>query len=194
MPNPSAPARPANAAPGAQQNDESPWNNIFGVVKVRRAQTLAPELWALMSAIASVFRLDNYASWCVLYAIIVVVYARFISCVVSKFFAPKTNTQTPSPVSTPVQVPPAAAGHAPGTPAPVLTHAYPAWPLGIPLAMHVYLTTSPTANVFSGKNQSLPNFTWENITFGDWSDTRVVEFDVNIPYVSLGVTHLNITS
>ena len=50
--------------------------------------------------------------------------------------------------------------------------------------MHVYLTTSPTANVFKGNNEGLPHFVWDNITFGDWSDNRVVEFDVNLPYVS----------
>ena len=51
--------------------------------------------------------------------------------------------------------------------------------------MHVYLTTGPTAQVFGNDPNKLPQFVWENITFGDWNDHRVVEYDINIPYVSI---------
>jgi hypothetical protein len=50
--------------------------------------------------------------------------------------------------------------------------------------MHVYLTTSPDTRVFTGDNQGLPHFVWNNITFGDWSDSRAINFDVQLPYVS----------
>ena len=75
----------------------------------------------------------------------------------------------------------------------VPTQAYSIWSLGTPLAMHVYLSTSPTGDVFSNQwtsgyreNQDadLPYFVWDNITFGDWSEARTVEYDVNLPPVS----------
>ena len=66
------------------------------------------------------------------------------------------------------------------------------WPLGLPLAMHVHLSTSPTGDVFSGKwhagyrkNQDaeLPSFVWQNITLGDWNERRVADFEVKLPEV-----------
>ena len=70
----------------------------------------------------------------------------------------------------------------------VITHATAAWPLGLPVAMHVHLSTSPTGDVFTGKRRvkgedKLPNFVWSNITLGDWNEKRVVEFEVNLPEV-----------
>ena len=67
------------------------------------------------------------------------------------------------------------------------------WPLGIPLAMHVHLSTSPTGDVFSSKwtsgyrqdqDAGLPSLVWNNITFGDWNEKRVADFTVNLPPVS----------
>lgn len=75
-----------------------------------------------------------------------------------------------------------------GTP----THAVAGWPVGLPLAMHVHLSTSPTGDVFSGKwtsghrkdrDAGLPSFVWNNITLGDWNEKRIVEFNVNLPEV-----------
>ncbi|KAI0751554.1 cleft lip and palate transmembrane 1 [Daedaleopsis nitida] len=72
----------------------------------------------------------------------------------------------------------------------VPTHAVAAWPLGLPLAMHVHLSTSPTGDVFSGKwtsgyrkneDAALPSLVWSNITFGDWNEKRVAEFMVELP-------------
>ncbi|KAH7931150.1 cleft lip and palate associated transmembrane protein [Leucogyrophana mollusca] len=68
--------------------------------------------------------------------------------------------------------------------------AYPAWALNQPVSMHVYLSTSPTGDVFSrqwtsawrkDQDEGLPNFVWENIMFGDWSESRTITYDVNIP-------------
>ena len=60
-----------------------------------------------------------------------------------------------------------------------------AWPLGQPLDMHVFLSTSPIGDVFSSKwtsgyrkdpDEGLPNFVWKNLTFGDYNEARVVEY------------------
>lgn len=56
--------------------------------------------------------------------------------------------------------------------------------------MHVYLTTGQTAQVFAKDNNGLPHFVWDNITFGDWNDHRSVDFDINLPYVSLNTLTL----
>ncbi|KAG0697310.1 cleft lip and palate associated transmembrane protein [Suillus ampliporus] len=65
-----------------------------------------------------------------------------------------------------------------------------AWTLGQPLSMHVYFSTSPNGDVFSrqwtsawreDQDAGLPNFVWENITFGDWKETRAATYDINLP-------------
>lgn len=59
--------------------------------------------------------------------------------------------------------------------------------------MHVYLSTNPTGDVFSSRwtngyrkndDVDLPKFVWDNITFGDWKDSRTVDYDVKLPLVS----------
>lgn len=68
----------------------------------------------------------------------------------------------------------------------------PYWPLGSNLDMHVYLSNSPRTDVFSrlayphlkGKDADLPHFTWQNITYGDYNDYRVIDFEVKFPEVS----------
>lgn len=71
--------------------------------------------------------------------------------------------------------------------------AYPAWSLNQPLSMHVHLSTSPLGDVFShqwtsgwrkDQDEGLPSFVWENITYGDWNDGRVIDLDVKLPEVS----------
>ncbi|KAF8214057.1 cleft lip and palate transmembrane protein 1-domain-containing protein [Mycena galopus ATCC 62051] len=56
--------------------------------------------------------------------------------------------------------------------------------------MHVFLSTSPIGDVFSSKwtssyrkdeDEGLPNFVWKNLTFGDYNDARVVEYDIKFP-------------
>ncbi|KAJ3982282.1 cleft lip and palate associated transmembrane protein [Lentinula detonsa] len=90
---------------------------------------------------------------------------------------------------------PPAAGDTPGSNAvnPWLlppTQATPGWPLGASLDMHVYLSTSPNGDVFSkqwtsgyrkDRDEGLPNFIWKNITYGDYTDSRVVEYDIVFP-------------
>jgi len=74
------------------------------------------------------------------------------------------------------------------------TQAEPYWPLGLSLDMHVYLSTSPNGDVFSkwtsayrkDRDEDLPHFVWENITYGDYSDHRVVDFEVKFPDVCIG--------
>jgi hypothetical protein len=64
--------------------------------------------------------------------------------------------------------------------------AHPAWSLNQPLSMHVHLSTSHNGDIFSQwrKDEELPSFVWENITYGDWNDARVINLDVKLPEVS----------
>ncbi|KAJ7223955.1 cleft lip and palate associated transmembrane protein [Mycena rebaudengoi] len=63
----------------------------------------------------------------------------------------------------------------------------PEWTFGQRLDMHVHLSTSPKGDVFSHKwtrkdqDAGLPSFVWENLTYGDYSDSRVVEYNINFP-------------
>ncbi|KAI0824729.1 cleft lip and palate transmembrane 1 [Trametes gibbosa] len=122
-----------------------------------------------------------------------VVLAIVVSQLIGKFLGSKKPQETPAVAQTTSQasVPQA---QVPGQSTPVAnavpTAAVPAWPLGIPLAMHVHLSTSPTGDVFSSKwtsghrkNQDadLPSLVWNNITFGDWNEKRAAEFTVNLP-------------
>ena len=73
-----------------------------------------------------------------------------------------------------------------GYPLPVqsrpITDGVPAWPLGSKLSMHVYLSTNPEGDVF-GHKELLPHFVWNDITFGDWNEARVIDLDVEFPKV-----------
>ncbi|KAK7049750.1 hypothetical protein VNI00_005781 [Paramarasmius palmivorus] len=106
-----------------------------------------------------------------------------ITQLATKYFAPKSSTPAPA---TPAK---------PGEPV-VNPWAQPpqqvelAWTMGQPVAMHVHLSTSPNGDVFSkqwtskwrqDQDGSLPSFVWDNITFGDYSDSRVVEYNIKFP-------------
>jgi hypothetical protein len=58
------------------------------------------------------------------------------------------------------------------------------WPLEIPLSLHVYLTTSDVPSARES-NEGLPSFVWEGIKFGDWKESRVIDFNVPIPKASV---------
>lgn len=116
----------------------------------------------------------------------------FCPCTAGKFLGGKQDAQKPVGTGSPQSAVPQAQVGDPSTAPVIPTHAVPVWPLGIPLAMHVHLTTSPTGDVFSNKwtsayrqdaNAGLPSLVWENITFGDWNEKRVAEFTVNLPKV-----------
>jgi len=64
--------------------------------------------------------------------------------------------------------------------------------------MHVYFSTSPVGDVFGVTNRKnwgqaettgggFPHWTWDNITYGDWADSRKVDVMVEIPQVSFGL-------
>lgn len=118
------------------------------------------------------------------------VIAYTVSQLIGKYLlpsAPSTSTVAPSqqsrgatpngipPESDPWQLPP--------------VEILPSWPLAQSLDMHVHLSTSPRGDVFSkgtasyrrDKESGLPHFIWENITFGDFSDSRVVNYDIKFP-------------
>ncbi|THV08204.1 cleft lip and palate associated transmembrane protein [Dendrothele bispora CBS 962.96] len=102
----------------------------------------------------------------------------------TKYFAPKPTTNPAAPTVSPGQP-----GYVdPQTQLP--TTAVSAWPLGETLSMHVHLSTTPHGDVFSkqwtsgyrkDRDDGLPSFVWENITYGDWKDSRVEEYTVNFP-------------
>ena len=79
------------------------------------------------------------------------------------------------------------------------THALPEWPLGSAIDMHVYLSTSPNGNLLTewastyrkSGDEELPQFVWKNITYGDYTDTRVINFDVNFPEVRIFIACFN---
>ena len=85
----------------------------------------------------------------------------------------------------------------PGKPNPFLIppqNVEPAWLLGIDLSVYVYLSTSPTGDIFSciwtkgwrsSDDADLPRFSWENITFGDWNEKRVADLDISLPQVRI---------
>lgn len=70
--------------------------------------------------------------------------------------------------------------------------AAPYWPLGVTFDMHVYLSTMPKLDVYTkwtsayrkDKDEGLPHFVWENISYGNYNDNRVANFKVNFPQVS----------
>ncbi|KAF8437184.1 cleft lip and palate transmembrane protein 1-domain-containing protein [Boletus edulis BED1] len=110
------------------------------------------------------------------------------SQLVMKFLVP-TKPQT-TPVASPEgEASPSSAGQV----NPFLLppqHAHLAWPLGQPLSMHVYFSTSPNGDVFSrqwtsgwreDQDKDLPFFVWSNVTFGDWNDHRTEYLDITLP-------------
>ena len=64
------------------------------------------------------------------------------------------------------------------------------WPFGSKLSMHVYLSTDPEGYVFRHE-EPLPHFVWNDITFGDWNEARVIDLDVNFseacPRIHVGI-------
>ena len=113
----------------------------------------------------------------------------------SKYFTPKPDTTPPVPAGASTGAIDPNTG-IPVTQPVVPTQAFLSWSLGIPLAMHVHLSTSPIGDVFStwtagyreNPDKDLPHFVWENITFGDWAESRKIDLDVKIPMVSYGTS------
>jgi hypothetical protein len=103
---------------------------------------------------------------------ILLVYA--VTKFAGNFFGSKTSTTQPSPVpvipgsnTNPVQLHPSV------TP----TKAHLAWPLGIPVSLHFHLST----DLVYSKEAGLPHFVWHDITFGNWSESRTVDYNLHLP-------------
>ncbi|KAK1232113.1 hypothetical protein PQX77_004771 [Marasmius sp. AFHP31] len=111
----------------------------------------------------------------------------FISQMATKFFAGKPAAP---------QGPPATTNNEPGKPGVANpwnlppAHAELGWPLGQAVSMHVYLSTSFNGDVFSkqwtskwreNRDEGLPSFVWDNLTLGDYSDTREVNYNIKFP-------------
>ncbi len=60
-----------------------------------------------------------------------------------------------------------------------------AWPLGVPVSLYFHLSTDPAGEAFAGhsKETGLPHFVWHDITFGNWSEARTVDYNVHLPEV-----------
>lgn len=111
----------------------------------------------------------------------------------TKFFASK-QPETAAP-STAAEVAPGDSNpiaQQQGSQAAAAQQATAGWPLGIPLAMHVHFSTSPdAADVFAnqwssaaGNSKSpLPHFVWENITYGDFQESRTIDLVLDVPPV-----------
>lgn len=59
----------------------------------------------------------------------------------------------------------------------------PEWSLGRTFDIHVYLSTSPDGDIFNKPHHTynLPSFVWSNVTYGDWADTRTLNYDIKFP-------------
>ncbi|KAJ7771117.1 cleft lip and palate associated transmembrane protein [Mycena maculata] len=108
-----------------------------------------------------------------------------VSQLASKYFF-NTGNQQAAPAQGPPGSPPQQSVD-PWTLPPAQASLAAAWALGQPLDMHVHLSTSPLGDVFSptwtkkDQDEGLPSFVWENLTFGDWNEARVVEYDIKFP-------------
>ena len=82
--------------------------------------------------------------------------------------------QTPAPSG------PAAPGSTltPANTVPGKAMAEPIWPLGTPLSMVLYLSTSETAD---DVDLAEPLLTWDGLTFGNWKDEREADLIVDVP-------------
>lgn len=112
-------------------------------------------------------------------------YRIYLTCALAtKFFSSQTSPSTAVPTTQPGQPTDKVAVNPWHLP-PV--QAFSEWHLGQALDMHVYLSTSQSNDVFiqskSKADKDLPRFVWENITFGDFNEARVVELDVKFPEV-----------
>ncbi|KAH9965903.1 cleft lip and palate transmembrane protein 1-domain-containing protein [Russula dissimulans] len=92
----------------------------------------------------------------------------------TKFFAPKTA---------PTESPPVTPDGGPGLDPFLLPpeQAHPAWPLGIPVSIHFYLSTSEQAFAHNPEDADLPHLAWHDITFGDWNEVRTADYNIHLP-------------
>lgn len=190
-----APARqaaPANARLGANQ-EESTLRKFWSMAQVCRISLLRDSALTLFT-LAIPHNMGRHAIWYSAVLLSIILTSNTSDHIASNFFQSKTPPAAPA---VPSLVPDdALQSDASGTPSPqqlLPAQAQPAWPLGIPVSIHVYLSTSPTGDVFSrqwtsgwrqDQDAGLPNFVWENITFGNWKETRTVDYIVSLPPVS----------
>ncbi|KAI9467040.1 cleft lip and palate associated transmembrane protein [Lactarius psammicola] len=97
------------------------------------------------------------------------------------FFSSKTSTTQPSPVIPGSSPDPVQVDRVPPSVQPAKAHL--AWPLGVPVSLYFHLSTDPTGREFAGhsKETGLPRFVWHDITFGNWSEARTVDYNVHLP-------------
>ncbi|KAF7332430.1 hypothetical protein MKEN_00124900 [Mycena kentingensis (nom. inval.)] len=149
-------AQAAAPAAQAQQPEESTFRKVFGVLQ----QALI--FWTI-SQLASKYLLGAGNN------------------------APKTPAvpTTPGPDGSPVPVDPR-------TLPPVQANIAPGWDIGSRFDMHVFFSATPLKEgEFSAKwmpaynPEGLPTFVWNNITFGDYEDSRELDLEIKFPLTVL---------
>lgn len=173
--------RTAAAPPRAAQEEESPFRKVFGVLQVctnRLVTTLTHFTRPLIQQILLIYAVTQFGETST--PTLPHSRTRAHRYSAGNFFGSKTPTTQPSPVipgssPDPVQVDPV---HLSALPA----KAHLAWPLGIPVSLHFHLSTDPTGQVFA-EETGLPHFVWHDITFGNWSEARTVDYNVHLPEV-----------
>lgn len=56
--------------------------------------------------------------------------------------------------------------------------AHPLWPIGTPMSMVLYLSTSETSD---DVDLAQPLLTWDDLTFGNWKDERDADLVLDVP-------------
>jgi hypothetical protein len=110
------------------------------------------------------------------------------SIAVGKFFAPSAPNQAAPPTASP-GIP----STTPGDPnalsiPPKVAELSPVFPLGTLIDVHFCLSMSPHGDTCvkgARSRGALPTFKWENITFGDWKESRMMDLNVKLPPVCL---------
>ncbi len=169
----------AQAAAQGNQQDESPFRKFIAFAQVRayRSQYLRTAL-SLPHPKANYPRLrSDTVRWAS--SITFILSVRADLDLASKLLAPKTAV-----TESPDAIPGRASG--PGLVDPFSlppAQAHLAWPLGIPLSLHFYLSTSGQAFSLTSEDVNLPHFVWHDMTFGDWGDARTVDYNIHLPEV-----------
>lgn len=89
---------------------------------------------------------------------------------------PKTPTTPAAPSAVPESPP--ATGQTPAPAQPSSLTADPFWPLGTPLSMLLYTSTSPSGDDLDLRN---PIVTWDGLEYGRWSDVREADLLLDVP-------------
>ena len=175
---------PDAQAPGNdRQNGQREGSGLWGILQVRNEPQYSCAAKLIGACvIASLAGMGGRAIWCARdYEILSEASQSFLLFAAGKLLGGLKPQQESSSDGVPTVREPQVGPDGQITPQPI-ENAVLAWPFGSKLSMHVYLSTDPEGDVF-GHNNLLPSFVWNDITFGDWNEARVIDLDVNFPQV-----------